>query len=170
MHRPLPCCPWVRALGTGRRAENHVPLDAPTGGTHLAVNGPARGLHGHHAGIEPVCLQPPGAWVDHLQVPRDKAAPFPCRRQLSLIDRMAATWRISPKLSLPTRVKPAPRASQVASREAGFEAWGRLDAGHLKKSTINVSRARATSALASNTRFSKALPATARNSLANSRC
>jgi hypothetical protein len=115
MHRPLPCCPWARALGTGRRAENHVPLDAATGGTHLAANGPSRGLHGHHAGIEPVCPQPPGAWVDHLQVPRGKAAPFPCRRQLSLIDRMAATWRISPKLSLLTRVKPAPRASQVAA-------------------------------------------------------
>jgi hypothetical protein len=38
-------------------------------------------------------LHRPGAWADHLPVPAARPAPFPCRRQLDLLERMALTWK-----------------------------------------------------------------------------
>ena len=43
----------------------------------------------------------PGAWADHLARPPAKPAPFPARRQLDMLQRMASTWKAGLKLSEP---------------------------------------------------------------------
>jgi len=61
-------------------------------------------------------LHRPGAWADHLPVPRGRSAPFPCARQLIMLERMVATWKVSPSLkqSLNSRLKPTPQLTQLA--------------------------------------------------------
>ena len=44
-------------------------------------------------------LHRPGAWAEHLPVASPRPAPFPCRRQLNLLERMALTWRARVDLS-----------------------------------------------------------------------
>ena len=62
-------------------------------------------------------LHRPGAWSDHLPVPRGRSAPFPCAQQLTLLERMVATWKVSPSLkqSLNSRLKPTPSFTQLAN-------------------------------------------------------
>jgi len=63
-------------------------------------------------------LHPPGAWASHLPVPRARPTPFPVKRQLELLERMALTWttRLSlTKQSPRGRLKPSPGPHQIAS-------------------------------------------------------
>ena len=48
----------------------------------------------------------PGAWADHLVMPRGKNAPFPSPKQMSLLERSRLTWKSTLQLSLPGREKP----------------------------------------------------------------
>lgn len=61
-------------------------------------------------------LHAPGAWAEHLTVPPARPTPFPCRRQLDLLERMALTWRTRldlGKQSLPCREQRPTGAQQV---------------------------------------------------------
>lgn len=63
-------------------------------------------------------LHRPGAWAEHLPVPPARPAPFPCRRQLDLLQRMALTWRARlslDKQSLGGGEKPTPGAQSIAA-------------------------------------------------------
>jgi hypothetical protein len=40
----------------------------------------------------------PGPWADHLRRQTERRAPFPDRRQLDLLQRMALLWKVSPSL------------------------------------------------------------------------
>ena len=63
-------------------------------------------------------LHRPGAWAEHLPVPRARPAPFPCRRQLDLLARMALTWKARldlSKQSLAGGKEPLTGARQIAS-------------------------------------------------------
>jgi hypothetical protein len=62
-------------------------------------------------------LHRPGAWADHLPVPRGRSAPFPCARQLTMLERMVATWKVSPSLkqSLHSRLQPTPSFTELAN-------------------------------------------------------
>jgi hypothetical protein len=51
-------------------------------------------------------LHRPGAWADHLERPAGRRAPFPCKRQLDLLQAMALSWKT--KLSLAGRKEPPP--------------------------------------------------------------
>ena len=64
----------------------------------------------------------PGAWADHLALPIGRRAPFPSRRQLDLLERMALTWRsrLSLEPSARHREEPHPTvASLIASEYRG---------------------------------------------------
>lgn len=63
-------------------------------------------------------LHRPGAWAEHLPLPPARPAPFPCRRQLDLLERMALTWRARldlGKQSLPCREEQPTGAQQIAN-------------------------------------------------------
>jgi hypothetical protein len=49
-------------------------------------------------------LHPPGAWADHLEQPAGRRAPFPTKRQLSLLEALSLSF----KPSLRDREKPQP--------------------------------------------------------------
>jgi hypothetical protein len=42
-------------------------------------------------------LHPPGPWADELERPAGRRAPFPTRRQLSLLEGLALSWKQSPR-------------------------------------------------------------------------
>jgi hypothetical protein len=52
-------------------------------------------------------LHRPGAWSDHLERPAGRRAPFPCKRQLDLLQAMALTWKT--RLSLEQKESPRDR-------------------------------------------------------------
>jgi hypothetical protein len=58
-------------------------------------------------------VQPPPSYADHLAVPPARPAPFPCPRQLSLLQRMELLW--STNLSIARREKPLSAARQIAN-------------------------------------------------------
>ena len=61
-------------------------------------------------------LHQPGAWAEHLTQPPARPTPFPCRRQMVLLERMALTWRARldlGKQSLRGGEKPPTGARQV---------------------------------------------------------
>jgi Helix-turn-helix domain len=63
-------------------------------------------------------LHPPGAWASHLAVPPARPTPFPCRRQLDLLQRMALRWTTRLDLSkqgLRGGEERLPGARQIAS-------------------------------------------------------
>jgi hypothetical protein len=63
-------------------------------------------------------LHRPGAWADHLAVPPARPTPFPARRQLDLLQRMALTWRTRLELgeqSPRRREEPRSGIAQVAN-------------------------------------------------------
>jgi hypothetical protein len=72
-------------------------------------------------------LHRPGAWADHLPVPAGRSAPFPCRRQMDLLERMALTWATRLDLSKQStrdRMNPPPRAQSIANIVAKMSGAG----------------------------------------------
>ena len=62
-------------------------------------------------------LHRPAAYCEHLTVPPARPAPFPPKRQLELLDRMALTWSV--KLSLQRREKPSPGIAKLLASAYG---------------------------------------------------
>lgn len=57
----------------------------------------------------------PGPWADHLRRQCERRAPFPDKRQLDLLQRMALLWKVSPSLS--RRKEPHPRVSDLIASQ-----------------------------------------------------
>ena len=54
-------------------------------------------------------------------MPRGRSAPFPCARQLTLLERMGATWKVSPSLKQSSKFQAQtnPTAHQTRQHHAG---------------------------------------------------
>jgi hypothetical protein len=61
----------------------------------------------------------PPAWAEHLPAPVGRRAPFPSPRQLSLLERGALTWRVSPNLSPLIGEEPHPTSTPAGLRPLG---------------------------------------------------
>lgn len=62
-------------------------------------------------------LHRPGAWAEHLPAPPARPTPFPCRRQLDLLERMQLTWKARldvGKQSPPHRQEPTTPAQSIS--------------------------------------------------------
>lgn len=63
-------------------------------------------------------LHRPGAWAEHLTLPPARPTPFPCRRQLDLLQRTALTWKARldvSKQSMRRGEKPNPQPQSIAA-------------------------------------------------------